>query len=413
MTGRSSLGIWFIFLFGAICALGPMSIDMSLPGIPNLENELDAQAGKGSLTLAIFLAGFCSTPLVSGLVADRFGRRITLQVGLLCYSLAALACSLSTEFIELLVARAFQGAAAGACVAVPFSIVRESLPERAARTHIASLTAVVGLGPLIAPLLGGVIIDFWTWRMVHIVQALVGAAIWIGVCLTYKETLLPHLRKQISFSSAFIRCQAFLKNSVFSCSSIIYAACFTIMFVFITASPKIFYGDYPVTSLQFSLLICLISGAAFFGSLTTAAFSRRGWTDRRVMVIGCTGLLVSIAALVLQKTLGGITLVMLVICSSLTIYFFGLVSPAATHSALSTATEDRGTASGLVRTVQMLFSAGISMTLPLFFKVMSALSAALLLMSFCLALALIALIALIATTRLAPKVDGIGTVSEP
>ncbi|MBP2840551.1 hypothetical protein [Pseudomonas sp. PNP] len=79
MTGRSSLGIWFIFLFGAICALGPMSIDMSLPGIPNLENELDAQAGKGSLTLAIFLAGFCSTPLVSGLVADRFGRRITLQ----------------------------------------------------------------------------------------------------------------------------------------------------------------------------------------------------------------------------------------------------------------------------------------------------------------------------------------------
>ncbi|MBP2840553.1 hypothetical protein [Pseudomonas sp. PNP] len=61
----------------------------------------------------------------------------------------------------------------------------------------------------------------------------------------------------------------------------------------------------------------------------------------------------------------------------------------------------------------MLFSAGISMTLPLFFKVMSALSAALLLMSFCLALALIALIALIATTRLAPKVDGIGTVSEP
>lgn len=131
------------------------------------------------------------------------------------------------------------------------------------------------------------------------------------------------------------------------------------------------------------------------------------------MVIGCTGLLVSIAALVLQKTLGGITLVMLVICSSLTIYFFGLVSPAATHSALSTATEDRGTASGLVRTVQMLFSAGISMTLPLFFKVMSALSAALLLMSFCLALALIALIALIATTRLAPKVDGIGTVSEP
>lgn len=131
------------------------------------------------------------------------------------------------------------------------------------------------------------------------------------------------------------------------------------------------------------------------------------------MVIGCTGLLVSISALVLQKTLGGITLVMLVICSSLTIYFFGLVSPAATHSALSTATEDRGTASGLVRTVQMLFSAGISMTLPLFFKVMSALSAALLLMSFCLALALIALIALIATTRFAPKVDGIGTVSEP
>ncbi len=399
MTGRSTLGIWFTFLFGAICALGPMSIDMSLPGIPNLEHELGVQGGKGSLTLAIFLAGFCSTPLVSGLIADRFGRRITLLVSLLCYSLAALACSHSSDFTALLVARAFQGAAAGACVALPFSIVRESLPEQTARTHIASLTAVVGLGPLIAPLLGGVITDFWSWRTVHLVQALAGAAIWLGLCLTYKETLIPTLRKQISFTSAVIRCAAFLKNLVFSCSSIIYAACFTIMFVFITASPKIFYGDYSVTGLQFSLLISLISGAAFFGSLTTAALNRRGWTDRRVMVIGCSGLLISIAALVLQRTLGEISLTMLVVFTSLTIYFFGLVSPAATHSALSTATEDRGTASGLLRTVQMLFSAGISVTLPWFYELMPALSAALVLMSFCLAAALFALVGMIATCR--------------
>jgi len=130
------------------------------------------------------------------------------------------------------------------------------------------------------------------------------------------------------------------------------------------------------------------------------------------MVIGCTGLLISIAALVLQKIFGEMPLIMLVICSSLAVYFFGLVSPAATHSALSTATEDRGTASGLIRTVQMLFSAGISMSLPLFFEFMSALSAALLLMSFCLALALIALAGLLAANRLVPKEDGISAIQK-
>lgn len=152
MVSRTITGAGFVMLFGAICALGPLSIDMGLAGIPLMEREFSSRPGDGALTLSVFLAGFCVTPLLSGLIADRYGRRNTLLVSLALYALAALACAFSTDFVVHLLSRAMQGAAAGACVVLPFSIIRETLAGATARAYIANLTAAVGMAPLVAPM---------------------------------------------------------------------------------------------------------------------------------------------------------------------------------------------------------------------------------------------------------------------
>lgn len=382
MVNRTISGRGYVILFGAICALGPLSIDMGLTGVPLLEREFARQAGDGALTLSLFLVGFCVTPLLSGLVADRFGRRYTLLVSLALYAIAALACAISSDFPSLLLSRTMQGAAAGACVVLPFSIIRESLAGESARAYMANLTAVVGLAPLVAPLVGGLISQAYGWRAVHFTQLALAAGIGLGVLLALPETLPANMRTEISISSAIRRCAALLRNNLFIASTLIYSACFSVMFVFISATPAVFTAHYGVSGLEFSMLICLISGAAFFGSLTTSVLGQRGCADINIIWVGCIGITSCLAVAVILQAIAPLPLWIIVLCMTTVIYLFGLVSPAATHSAMLATSQDRGTASGLIRTVQMVFSASLGLGLSAMYQHIAPLSAALLLMSF-------------------------------
>eukprot|EP01035_Chromulina_nebulosa_P000623 gene623-865_t len=92
----------FTAFLGTLTALPPLSIDMGLPGLPAIEATFADAAGRGPLTLSLFMAGFAISPLICGPIADRFGRRATLLDGLLLFSIAAGACALAPSFTVLL-----------------------------------------------------------------------------------------------------------------------------------------------------------------------------------------------------------------------------------------------------------------------------------------------------------------------
>jgi multidrug resistance protein len=164
----------FTIFLGALAALPPLSIDMGLPAFPQVEAQLGASASEVTQTLSLFLLGFATGPLLLGPLSDRFGRRPILLTGLVIFVLAGLGCALATDLRMLLGFRLLQGIGAGAGATLPFAIVRDLFDGVQARMRMSAVTLVLGVGPIIAPLLGASLLMIGDWRLIYAALALGG-----------------------------------------------------------------------------------------------------------------------------------------------------------------------------------------------------------------------------------------------
>ncbi|NQV20786.1 MAG: MFS transporter, partial [Rhodospirillales bacterium] len=124
----------FIVLLGVLSAAGPLSTDMYLPSLPALSQTFNAGVGQTQLTLSSFLIGFALGQVISGPLADRFGRRPVLVVGFSLYAVASAASCFASTIETLIGLRFIQGAGASVGAAVTRAIVRDLYSaENAAR----------------------------------------------------------------------------------------------------------------------------------------------------------------------------------------------------------------------------------------------------------------------------------------
>ena len=179
---------WLV-LVGAMTAVGPFTIDMYLPGFPEIERDL-AEGGV-ERTMAAYLIGVTVGQLIYGPVSDRFGRKPPLYFGFVLYVLGALGCAIAWDMTMLIVLRVLQ--ALGACggMVIGRAIVRDRCQPHEAARAFAMLMAIVALGPILAPVLGGWVVSAVGWRGVFIFQALLGVALMIAMHFLLRESLPP------------------------------------------------------------------------------------------------------------------------------------------------------------------------------------------------------------------------------
>jgi len=153
-----------LIILGLMQAIAPVSIDMYLPSLPSLEQVFHATAAQVEMTMVTFLAGFALGQLLYGPLTDRFGRKPPSYVSLVIFTLSSLACAFSPSIPIMSLLRLFQaiGACGGGVIAR--AMVRDLFPPQQLRRVFSILILVLGVSPILAPLLGSYLLLWYGWR---------------------------------------------------------------------------------------------------------------------------------------------------------------------------------------------------------------------------------------------------------
>ena len=184
-----------VLLLGSLSAFGPLSMDMYLPGLPSMARDLSAPAWAAQLTITASMIGLAGGQLIAGPISDALGRRRPLLAGLAAYMATSLLCAVAANIWLLLGFRVIQGAAGAAGIVIARAIVRDLHTGIAAARFLALLMLVNGLAPILAPLVGGQLLQVTDWRGIFVVLAAIGAVLLVAAWAMLAETLAPQARR--------------------------------------------------------------------------------------------------------------------------------------------------------------------------------------------------------------------------
>ncbi|HTV97297.1 MAG TPA: multidrug effflux MFS transporter [Steroidobacteraceae bacterium] len=153
-----------LFLLGTISILTPFSLDMYLPALPAMAQDLKASAGAIQLTLPAFFVGLAVSQLLFGTLADHLGRRPPLLVGLALSVVGSTGCALSGGVGALTVWRVVQALGVGSASVIPRAVIRDRFDVAHTARALSMLGLITGLGPILAPQIGGAILLIAGWR---------------------------------------------------------------------------------------------------------------------------------------------------------------------------------------------------------------------------------------------------------
>ena len=344
-----------VFIIGALSAFGPFSLDMYLPGLPALSNDLGGTAWQAQLTLSACLLGLASGQIVVGPLSDRLGRRGPLLAGLLAYALASVLCALSPSMTALIGLRFVQGLAGAAGIVLARAVVRDLYSGAEAARFFALTMAINGLAPILAPVFGGALLTVTTWRSVFLVLAGIGAILLVAAFLGLRESLPPERRQNRGFGATLATFRTLLRDKAFMGYALSSGLAFAAMFAYISGSPFVLQNIYRVSPQVFSFVFA----ANAFGIVVASQVSGRlvgRVHPRRLLAIGMAGSLLG-GVLLLTVVLAGVGLVGILPAFFLVVASIGLIAPNSTALAMAEHPQAAGSASGLVGVVQYLIGA--------------------------------------------------------
>ncbi len=333
-------------ILGALSAFGPLSMDMYLPGLPALTRDLGASASTGQLTLTGCMLGLAAGQLFTGPLSDSLGRRRPLVAGLVGYIAASLACALAPSIWALIGLRFVQGAVGGAGVVIARAIVRDLFAGDVAARVFALLMAVMGVAPVFAPLVGGQVLAFTTWRGIFVLLAGIGVPLLLVTLLWLPETLPPERRHRGGLRSTLRTFGGLLRDRRFIVPATSMSLAAGAMFAYLAGSSFVLEEVYGVSAQGFSLIFAvnsagLVASSQLGGRLVTrvgsAVLLRFGLI---ALVVGAIGTLI--------VTLAHFRLVPLLISLFVILCSIGFVFPNATAVALAEQEGALGSASALL-----------------------------------------------------------------
>ncbi|APR69542.1 Bcr/CflA family efflux MFS transporter [Acinetobacter haemolyticus] len=355
-TNQRQYSTTWIMLLALLTALGPLSIDMYLPALPQMADEFGVSTQMVANTLPAYFLGLAIGQLFYGPVSDRIGRKTPLYFGLTLYVIASLACVLVTNEWALIIARIFQ--ALGGCVGVVIAraAIRDRLDVQGSAQAFSSMMIVMGLAPILAPIFGAWILIFFPWQSIFVCLAMIGVICGLCVHFFFKESLPVERRLKLSTYQVTTLYAAIFKDQSFRLPML--AGCLTgaALFCYISSASAVFMGQYGLSQQHFSYAFAFnAAGIMLMSSLNKHLNTRMGVFPRLVLggSIQCFGAVCVVSAgLMVNAPLWFLMSGLFLVVSGI-----GLTGPNAMALAMSEQGARAGTASAIMGSMQ--FACGL------------------------------------------------------
>lgn len=332
---------------GSVAAVAPMATDIYIAAMPVMGKSLSAANGQIELTITAFFVGLCIGQLVFGPVSDRMGRKPVVLGGLIVFTLAALTCAFVQTPGALIFTRLIHGIGGSVGLIIAMAAVRDLYTGVKAAKLMGLVIAVQGIAPVIAPVIGGLILEWAGWRSIFIFQAIFAAFVILLVLFSMPETRSAELRAKSRPSQALREYLNLLKDRSFVPFAATSALTVAGFFVYLSGISIIVIEYYGLTPMQFSgyfavnaialTMTAQISGWAIarFGAVRTVLWVT--WARAGIIV-----LLLGLALTDLMNFTIFVSLVFPFIAS------FGLVMPGCNMLAMDKQHAHAGTAAALI-----------------------------------------------------------------
>ncbi|MBT8077399.1 MAG: multidrug effflux MFS transporter [Gammaproteobacteria bacterium] len=345
----------FVFVLGCLTTLAAMTIDMSLPAIPDMVRSMATRISAGQMIVGAFMLGAALGQLPAGLLSDRFGRRPVLICGLVVFTIMSAVCTFAQSIEIMLTARFVQGLSSAVGTVVTRAIVRDITSGAAAARLMSVLVMIFTAAPMLAPVLGGYLVTLWGWRAPFAAISALGFVLLVSTIAVIHETHKADASERIlrQFTSSVRQFFAQRQSILGALLVMLPSAGFLSM---ITGSPALVIEIYGYPAQQFGLLFALIGVAILAGSTLNRSLLHR-YSGIQVIGLAASTLGLAGVQLLLIAWLEDVPLFW--IWGNFCLYMFGvgMVLPNAAALALDPLPQTAGVSSSIVGVLQTLSAA--------------------------------------------------------
>ena len=371
----------FTLLLGLLSSLPTFGIDMILPSLSATGADLGAAPADVGLTMSVYLLGLGAALLVYGPVSDRFGRKPVVVFGCALVIIASVGCIFARSLPQLLLFRALQGAGASGPGMAAVTIVSDLFDGPAARAKMSNVVLAINIVPMIAPTVGAALLAVGSWRTIYLVP-IAGGIVLLGAMAAFNESARIDPNTHLSSTAIVSNYLRVLRNPLCVGYLLCNAAAVGAVFAYITGSSLFFINALGLSTYQYGVIFGTSSLSIMIGTLVNKRLGGRV-SPGQMIAIGLALSTVMATSLLVMAITGGKSIAIVVSVMVGVAMSFGLISPNAMNAALQQMPDIAGSISAVMVFVQMIAAASSSALVAALFDGRSALSMAVVMVSFC------------------------------
>ena len=341
-----------------ISPLDQIGFDLYAPAMPIISDEFDVGNAVVQNTVTVYLLGMTLVVLPAGLLADALGRKRLLLTGLSVVALTGVGCAVARSIDVMLLLRFVQGIGAGTCLLLAATIAADCFRGARLVSVLGMLGAAWGAAPVLAPAIGGFVVEFASWRWVFALLATIAALLAIAVAAALPETLPPGRRAPVDLRESRLVIGDAIRHPVFVAFVTMFGLVAAAQSMFGVVAPFLYQDLFGFSAGQYGVIALVVGTANLLGAMTCGWLAQR--MQARTLALVAWALLVA-GALILALTarqFGDAAWLVVTGGGALMMLGIGVLDPLTKGFAMGVFTRHVGLLTGLITAICYLFTTG-------------------------------------------------------